>query len=593
MSKIFRKMMIGKKLLVTFLLVTILSSCSGVISLFLMSSADIQYSNALENYGFSQGYIGMLMTSLKDNNASVLTMIASDDPVILQQAQDNITQNYALIDQYLESIHGTLVESQELDDYNQIVNSLPGLKNSFQEVINLSLEDKNNEALNAYESNAKSNLNIIEESALNLMNYNRNIGSELSSKLTATSKMTIVFMALLILVSVAISVGLALYISRSISKPMADCSRRLLELSKGNLTDPVPVVHTQDETGILSEATAQLTSNLKKLVYEMTEVLGSLADGDLNINYTNKYEGDFAPLHISTGKIIDSLNNAFIQFKQSADQVSSGADQVSGGAQALSQGATEQASSIEELAATINGISSQISNNADNAISASKRANEVASEVLESNRRMQSMLDAMNHISVSSDEIAKIIKTIEDIAFQTNILALNAAVEAARAGQAGKGFAVVADEVRNLASKSSEASKSTALLIEDSLKAVSNGKYIADETANSLNNVVTSVKEVVETIEKISDASREQANSSNQISQGIEQISSVVHTNSATAEESAAASEELSGQAQIMRELISRFKIKGEHAVVNSDKEIYDQAEDESYRILNSYSGKY
>lgn len=217
---------------------------------------------------------------------------------------------------------------------------------------------------------------------------------------------------------------------------------------------------------------------------------------------------------------------------------------------------------MEELAATINEISNQVKSNAENAHNVNKLADDVGLKMTESNQQMQTMIEAMKEISSSSSEIGKIIKTIEDIAFQTNILALNAAVEAARAGEAGKGFAVVADEVRNLASKSAEASKNTAVLIESSILAVEKGTKIADETAHTLLESVEGAQKVTRTIDQISKASEEQASSISQITQGIDQISNVVQTNSATAEESAAASEELSGQAQILKGLISQFKLK-------------------------------
>lgn len=228
----------------------------------------------------------------------------------------------------------------------------------------------------------------------------------------------------------------------------------------------------------------------------------------------------------------------------------------------LSQGATEQASSVEELAATINELTSHVAQNADSASNATRTAEEVKDYAVESGKRMAEMLEAISNISDRSKEIGKIIKTIEDIAFQTNILALNAAVEAARAGEAGKGFAVVADEVRNLAGKSTEASNNTAEMIKESLKAVENGAVIADETAQSLKNVVEGVQGITQAIEDISASSGEQASSLSQVTIGIDQISSVVQTTSATAEESAASSEELSDQARKLKELVGQFRLK-------------------------------
>ena len=235
---------------------------------------------------------------------------------------------------------------------------------------------------------------------------------------------------------------------------------------------------------------------------------------------------------------------------------------MSNGAQALAQGATEQASSVQELAATIEDVSRQVNSTASHAKTAKEENDQSHQQINVCSGDMEALMQAMGKIESRSNEISKVIKTIEDIAFQTNILALNAAVEAARAGAAGKGFAVVADEVRNLASKSAEASKNTAVLIEDTVAAVKEGIDLSQETSQALQAVVDSSKKVLEAVNLISDATEEQANSISQISVAVDQISSVVQTNSATSEESAAASEELSSQANVLKELISRFKLE-------------------------------
>lgn len=373
---------------------------------------------------------------------------------------------------------------------------------------------------------------------------------------------TIIIVLVVILISVLISTFAAIALANSISKPIKKCVDRIVLLAQGNLQAEIPTINTRDETKALNEATIVLVTRLREVIADITDNLGKMADGNMANDITREYVGDFIPIKDAMVKIVSSLNFTLSQINQSSEQVLSGAEQVSTGSQALAQGATEQASSIEELSASITEISSNVKNNAEHASNASANVNHVSSEIEISNKHMSDMVTAMSQISVSSNEIKKIIKTIEDIAFQTNILALNAAVEAARAGEAGKGFAVVADEVRNLASKSSDAAKNTTSLIENSINQVENGTRIVNETAKSLFEVVEGAKAVSEIVEKISEASKRQSDAIAQVTIGVEQISSVVQTNSATAEESAAASEELSGQAQVMKELVDKFELK-------------------------------
>ncbi len=377
-----------------------------------------------------------------------------------------------------------------------------------------------------------------------------------------------IFFAVAIIVSVVafvITLAIALTLTANILAPVRKIEAAMKEVVKGNLSVEVDY-ESNDEFGSMARSMHEVTSGVGYIIKDIETILTAMAGGDFAAQSSDRsrYIGDYQKILQAMRGIKSSLNSTMTTLNQSAEQVSSGSDQVSSGAQALSQGATEQASSVEELAASINEISGHINRNAESANEASDKAGEVGEEAGESNRRMQDMLSAMSDISNSSDEIGKIIKTIEDIAFQTNILALNAAVEAARAGAAGKGFAVVADEVRNLAAKSADASKNTAVLIENSLHAVDNGKKIADETAKSLEKVMDGIHEATSMMDSIAKASKEQAEAITQITVGIDQISSVVQTNSATAEESAAASEELSSQAQILKDLVRKFKLEGD-----------------------------
>ncbi len=351
-------------------------------------------------------------------------------------------------------------------------------------------------------------------------------------------------------------------VAKRMADPIKGASERLKKLSLGDLQDEVDVFPAEDEIGELTQALATTVQTWRDYIGDISSSLAEVEKGNLALEMNMDYVGDFAPIKQSFQRTIHTLNATFRDMDMSAEQVASGSEQVACSAQALSQGTTEQASSVEELAATVSEIHSHISNNAENAKLASEQALNATEELEAGKKQMEQMTSAMDQIKEFSSEIGKIIKTIEDIAFQTNILALNAAVEAARAGSAGKGFAVVADEVRDLASKSAEASKNTSSLIEATVHSVQEGSGIADQTAESLERIVRSSEQAAKLVHEISKASQEQATAIAQVTQGIDQISSVVQNNSATSEESAAASEEMSGQAQLLKDLVKQFKIK-------------------------------
>lgn len=381
------------------------------------------------------------------------------------------------------------------------------------------------------------------------------------------NKSTTELATLLIIIAVgsliAIIIVTATILHRKIS-PINQVVTAATKIVQGEL-DVTLEVKSNDEIGMLARSFIEMSTSLREIISDVGYVLDELSQGNFLVSTRceERYIGDYSNILTASQRISDKLSDTLSQINEASVQVSAGSDQVSSGAQALSQGATEQASSVEELAATINEISTQVKETADNAHNANQVVNETGAEIQNCDRQMQELNAAMNDISQKSSEIGKIIKTIEDIAFQTNILALNAAVEAARAGAAGKGFAVVADEVRNLASKSAEAAKNTTALIGESILSVENGTKLTVATAESLNLVVERSKQIESAVQRISEATDEQASSLNQVTTGVDQISSVVQTNSATAEESAAASEELNGQAQMLKTLVGQFKLKG------------------------------
>ena len=368
---------------------------------------------------------------------------------------------------------------------------------------------------------------------------------------------------------VLIIIGILLigaYIKRTVSTPLFRLTILAQTLEQGNLglnehQTMMAGIDSNDEIGILSKSFDHTIGRLRNYIGEISNMLEAIANGDLTVQITQEYVGDFATIRTSLNDILQKLNTTMGQIVTSAEHVSGGAEQMATASQALSQGSMEQTGAVEELEETIGSVAASVKQTAASVQSAREKVGGMGSQLAEGNQKMQEMIAAMGEITDSSNEIEKIIKAIEDIAFQTNILALNAAVEAARAGVAGKGFAVVADEVRNLAAKSAEASQSTSALIGRSIAAVNRGTQIADATAKQLENVVAGAHEIVETINGIAADAQTQAGAVEQIQDQIGQITSVVQTNSSTAEESAATSQELSAQANVLKQLVETFRL--------------------------------
>ncbi len=385
------------------------------------------------------------------------------------------------------------------------------------------------------------------------------------SEVLASLRALTVIMTVVSILAILIAIFLTILLVRNIiGKPVAELNHVAAKIADGEL-DQVISHSSNDELGELADNFGQTVVRLRDYVDyidEISEKLHDIAQGDLTFTLSHEYIGEFAKIKESLEGISMAFNETLGQINIAAGQVAEGSGYVSDGAQTLSQGAVKQTDAVEALAVHINEVSEGIQKTAAGARKASQISQDMGSGILESNDKMQNMNQAIQKISAKSAEIHNIIKTIEDIAFQTNILALNAAVEAARAGSAGKGFAVVADEVRDLAGKSSEAAKNTTTLIEQTVEAVEDGNKAAEDTTAALMAVVAQTEEVTELIEKIADYSAEQADAAEEVIHGIDRISDVVQSNMATAEKSAAASEELSSQANMLKELVAKFRLK-------------------------------
>ena len=404
-------------------------------------------------------------------------------------------------------------------------------------------------------------LNQAVETGDKLVNQMTEESEQLMAQVQASSTRDIVILTILVVVIVVAGILLNLYMVRSIVNPLREAEEAVVAFSQGDLSHPLSY-ESKDEIGGICDAVRTSQGILHNTIEDIVSITKRLANGDLSGTVNQQYPGELAPIKENIEYLLSNLNETMSNILQAADQVAAGADQVSTGSQALAQGSTEQASAVEELSATINDLDNSAQDNRKTAQTAKEKADQAATQVQVSNDRMQEMRKAMGDILTGQKDIGKIIETIENIAFQTNILALNAAVEAARAGSAGKGFAVVADEVRNLASKSDHAAKQTKKLIESSMSAVERGGELAEDVVTNMQKTVECAGAAIEYMDKLAESTISEAEAIAQLTTGVDQISAVVQTNSATSEESAAASEELSSQAVMMKQMVQRFRLR-------------------------------
>lgn len=562
-----KNMRIGKKLIITFIVVAVLASISGILSIAIQINADTRYSSAIVEYGFAQGDIGKAMLVVTDNRRCARDIVLSDEQEHMDKAKAEMAENAEKYATYTKAVEANLVAPDAQAIYADIQKKMEVYAAKRDEVVELgyttdpvqikAASDKMfNELDPLYDDLYATWASLLDSKVVN--------GNLESAKITNQGTISLFISLAAIVVAFVIAVVLGVTVSRGITIPINLCVKRISQLAEGDLQSEVPHIDAKDETGELADSTKIIVDGFRTIIEDESYLLGEMANGNFQIRTRaeDKYVGDFEELLLSIRKINNNLSDTLRNINMAADQVSSGSDQVAGAAQVLSQGATEQASSVEELNASVNEVSEQLQKSAENAKTATLNTVEAQETVQIGNEQMKKMVVAMEDISVSSSKIQNIVKTIEDIASQTNLLSLNAAIEAARAGEAGKGFAVVAEEVRSLAEESANATKDITELISNSIRTVNEGTKIAGETAESLIKIVESTGKVGDLVDEIARATGEQSEYMYQISQAVEQISGVVQSNSATAEESAAASEELSGQAQVMKELVDKFKLK-------------------------------
>lgn len=565
----FKNLRIKKRLTISFVIVSIIASISGIVGIVAMFYIAGQYDYALHNYGFSQGDIGKVLVTFADARSSTRAVIAYKDDDIVESVLEIHDQKKASCQKYMEVVKSTLTSDEEISTYNKAVSSMNDFWKLDTEIIELGNTSDPQRSAEA-QARAASELTALYEQTYSyletLMDLNVDTGNNLQISLSVLRNILFIIIIAVIILALILSVLFGNNIAKGIANPLQDLSNRLKTFANGVLSEEFPKVDRKDEVADMIDVARNMAENLTLIIKDSKYCLGKMAKGDYTIEskLADKYVGEFSDLYKAIVEMNLDMNQNLAKISEASNQVSAGSTNLAQASQSLAEGATEQAGAVQELLATIADVTNGINRTSTEFSQAYEMSRKYANKASESSKEMQLLLETMNHISETSKKVENIITEIEDIASQTNLLSLNASIEAARAGETGKGFAVVADQIGKLADESAKSAVNTRELITNALNEIATGTQVAGRTANTLNEVVEGIKSISDSVEDINQLATTQAAAMKQTEVGINQISEVIQANSSTAEESSATSQELSAEAISLDELVKHFKLKKE-----------------------------
>lgn len=550
---------IGKKLMRAFKDVASTTLIAAIVSVCLVGLMMFRAEYELKHYGLPQGSIGKLGMDIQKMNSILGSLVFTIDKTEINEGVTQLEEIYVEANELINEIGKTNKSKAEKEKIEELIELQKVYEDKVEVLIGYISANNTPKAMSEYKE-IKEMMISAEEIISSLLDIKIDLADSYGRWNNIIGIVGIVVLVVLILFSFRITKKISAHYAKSFIHPIEELAEVANEISKGNFDVEIEVKN-DDEIGALANSFINMSNTLKEYISEISEVLGNVADGDLNVKTEKEYLGQFIEIKSSLDNIVSALNGVLKEIKSSANDVTASSTQVASTAQNLADGAVEQTTQIEQLSDNMNSMNNQIQKSVENASETNNIINRLVEAIEHGNKQMTEMLNAMSEIEVSSNNISNIIKTIEDIADQTNLLALNAAIEAARAGEAGKGFAVVADEVRGLASQSTVAVSESTELIKKSIDVVGKGKIIAEGNAENLLEIIKEMSKATNYINDITKAAELQAEEMEKINNNVRQIASVVEQNSATAEESAAASEELTAQAEVVSMIVDDFKL--------------------------------